>query len=138
MNYLEAWLQLPSNLHFSEWEALACMDKDTKPINFLKYGFFVGYEGLVPTPADHNHASAMHYPRDVAAYVLTELEEGAMLGPFEVASFFPWCKVNALLTRPKRDSHVRRVIMDLSWPHSPGISVHACIHLRTGTWVPVR
>ena len=49
-NYLGAWLQLPSNLHFREWEGLARTEEDTRLINFLKYGFTMGYEGLVPTP----------------------------------------------------------------------------------------
>ena len=80
------------------------------------------YEGPVPTPADNNHASAMHHPWDVAAYVLTDIEEGAMLG-FEVTPFVPWCQVNALLTCRKKDSQVRRVIMDLSWRHPQNISV---------------
>ena len=125
-NYLGDRLQLPSNMHFSKWEALACTEEDTTLINFLKYGFTIGYEGPMLTPTDHNHTSTMHPPRDVAAYVLGELEEGAMLGLFEVDLFVPWCQVNTLPTFPEKDSHVRRVIMDISWPHLPGVSVNAC------------
>ena len=66
-NYLGTWLQLPSNLHFSNWET--CAEEDTNLINFLKYGFPIEYEVSVPTPADHNHVSAMHHPRDVVTYV---------------------------------------------------------------------
>ena len=77
LNYRRAWLQLPSNLHFSELEALARTEEDTKLINFLKYGFPMGYDSPVPTLSDHNKASAMHHPM----YVLTEFEEGVMLGP---------------------------------------------------------
>ena len=68
----------------------------------------------------------MHHPWNVAAYVLTELEEGAMLDLFEVIHFVQWCQVNALLTSPKKDSIVRRVIMDLSWSHPMDISIIAC------------
>ena len=32
--------------------------------------------------------------------------------------------INALLTWPKKDSKLRRVIMDLSWPHTPVVSVN--------------
>ena len=30
------------------------------------------------------------------------------------------------MTRPMKDSHLRRVIMDLSWPHTPDVSVNGC------------
>ena len=57
-NYQGAQLQLPSNMHFPEWEALAHTPEDSTLISFLKYGFPVGYEGPVPTTTDYNHASA--------------------------------------------------------------------------------
>ena len=47
-NYHGARLQLPSNMNFPEWEALAHTAEDKTLINFLKYGFPVGYEGSVP------------------------------------------------------------------------------------------
>ena len=69
-NYIVARIQLPSNLCFPEWEALAHTPEDSILISFLKHGFPVGYEGPVPTPATHNHASAARHSRDVATYVL--------------------------------------------------------------------
>ena len=39
--------------------------------------------------------------------------------------FMRWYQVNMLLTKPKWDSHLCRVIMDLSCPHPPDISVNA-------------
>ena len=60
-------------MHFNESEVLAHIEEDTTLIDFLKYGFPVGYEGTVLTQANHNHASAMQHPRDVASYVLTEI-----------------------------------------------------------------
>ena len=49
-----------------------------------------------------------------------------MMGPFDMEPFVPWCQVNALLTCPKKDSYLRRVIMDRSWPHPPGVRINAC------------
>ena len=80
-----------------------------------EFGFPVGYEGPVPTPTFHNHPSAVHHSNDVVAYIMKELGEGAMLGPFDQPPFTPWTQTNPLLTRPKKDFHLRRVIMDLSW-----------------------
>ena len=64
-NYLAAQLQLPYNMHFPEWEALAHTPEDTTLISFLKYSLPVGYVGPVPTPAIYNHASALEHPRDL-------------------------------------------------------------------------
>ena len=46
------------------------------------------------------------------------------VGPFDHPPFTPWTQTNPLLTRPKKDSHLRRVVMDLSWPLPPGVSVN--------------
>ena len=100
LNYHGARMQLPFNIHFPAWEALAGVPEETTLI--LKYGFPVEYDGPVLTPDNHNHASVLQHSRDVATYVLTELEEGAMLGPFDMEPFIPWCQVNTLLTRQKR------------------------------------
>ena len=97
-------------------------------MKFLKFGFPDGYESLVPTPATDNHPSALNHTSDVVSYIAMEVKDGAMLGPFEQTPFTPLCQVNALLRRPKKDSHLWKVILDLSWPHPPAISVngYAC------------
>ena len=51
-------------------------------VEFLHFCFPVGYEGTVPTPASRNHSSAINHTRDVDTYVATEVNERAMLGPF--------------------------------------------------------
>ena len=58
-NYIGAGIQLPSNLRFPEWEALAHTLEDNNLISFLKHGFSMGYDCPVPTTATHNHASAV-------------------------------------------------------------------------------
>ena len=122
-NYIGARIQLRSNLRFPEWEALAHTLENNEVISFLKHGFPRGYEGPVPKPATHNNASAVQHPRDVTAYVLTKMDEGAMLGPFDMEQFIPWCQVNPLPTRPQQYSYICTVIMDLSWPPPPPASV---------------
>ena len=54
-----------------------------------------------------------------------DVAEGAPLGPFEHPPFSPWCQINALLSRPKKFSADRCIIMDLSWPYPPLHSVNA-------------
>ncbi len=123
-NFQQARIKLPSNLNLSLWRKLAVDHEDPQVADLLTYGFPVSYEGPTPDPASDNHASARNHLQHVRAYVHKEVEEGALLGPFEEPPFAPWCQVNALLTRPKKDSNDRRVIMDLSWPHSPLKSVN--------------
>ena len=48
-----------------------------------------------------------------------------MLGPFSALPFTPWFQISLMMTRPKKHSTAKRVIMDLSFP--PGCSVNACI-----------
>ena len=62
----------------------------------------------------------------MAAYNTKEIGKRAMLGPFDSPPYVPWTQTNPLLTKPKKDSHNRRVEMDLSWPLPPGISVNGC------------
>ena len=56
--------------------------------------------------------------------VMAIVREGAMLRPFDALPFTPWCHINAVLTNPKKDSQLRRVLMDLAWPHTPSVSVN--------------
>ena len=99
--------------------------EDAHLIEYLRYGFPVGNEGPVPTPTTSNHASALHHPCDLVVDVTMEFEEGRVLGPYVEQPFVPWCQMNALLRMPKKDSHLCRVIMDLSWLHPLDISVNA-------------
>ena len=75
----------------------------------------------------HSKSSYGHMPSMyLVVYITMEVREGTMLGPFDQPPFTPWCQVNVLLTRPKKTSNTWCVIMDLSWPHPPGISRNRC------------
>ena len=87
-----------------------------------------GFEGPIPTPSFGNHSSAINHHQDVKAYITTELAKGAMLGPFPLPAFIPWCQTNPLLMRSKRNSTDRLVIMDLSWPLLPLTSTNSGTH----------
>ena len=124
-NFRGAHLPLPSNFDVHQWSAIAHTQADLEVLQYLKYGFPVGFEGPIPTPSFSNHSSAVNYPRDIKAYIATELSEGPRLGSFPQPPFTPWCQTNPLLTRPKRNSPDRWVIMDLSWPLPLLISINS-------------
>lgn len=64
-NFLGAKCPLPSNFNFDEWNQLLNTDADHETIAFLQYSFPASYEGPIPTPFGHNHASATPHPSDI-------------------------------------------------------------------------
>ena len=94
-------------------------------IEILVFSFPIGYTAPHhPAPYQGNHPSATQHPQDVAAYITKELQHSAILGPF-TSHPFDWPHSNPIMTRPKKDSSARRVIVDLSMPH--GCSVNSGI-----------
>ena len=79
-NFRGTRLPVPTNLNLGEWAAICTTEEDALTLQYLTFGFPVGYEGPVPTPTFHNHPSAVHHSSDVAACIMKELVEGAMLG----------------------------------------------------------
>ena len=58
----------------------------------------------MPSPADSNHPSALHFPSHVDIYIETELATGALCGPFNASPFTPQFQINPVMTTPKRNS----------------------------------
>ena len=81
----------------------------------LKIWVPTGYIGPIPTPFSGKHPSVNNHMRDLAAYTTKELKQGSMLSPFTAPTFPLWCQTNPLLTKPKKNSRDKRVIIDLSW-----------------------
>ena len=64
-----------------------------------------------------NHKLIMMHPEAVNNYIVKELQEGAMIGPFLTSPFPQHCMgISPMSTREKKDSTKRRIIVDLSWP----------------------
>ena len=125
-NYLKARIPIKSGLNIEVWRRLLRGYHDKKVVDFLEFGWPVDFTALLPpTTATENHREDPAFGRSVETYVETELEHGALLGPFQMPPFTPWSQTSPMMTRPKKDSTNRRVIVDLSWP-KPG-SVNAGI-----------
>ena len=122
-NYLADHIQHPSNLVFEELECIVNTTEDSRIVQLLRYRFSFGYMGPVPIPSSEIHPLAKWHLRDLAVYIVKESDHGTMLGLSLPTPFQPWCLLNPFLTRPKKDTTDRRVIMDLSWSHPPGVSV---------------
>ena len=125
-NYLKAKIPLPSGLVISEWESLLINYHDNELVAFLNYGWPVDYTyNRIPTPTLHNHKEKQDYALHIKKYITTELHHNALLGPFYNFPFKPWCQFSPIMTRKKKHSCERRIIVDLS--HPKGKSVNAGI-----------
>ena len=89
--------------------------------DFLEFGWPIGYTSeLYPVSHMRNHPSAVAYPQHVQHYIETEIQYRALLGPFSCLPFETF-HVSPLMTRPKKNSSKRRVIMDFL--HFPVINL---------------
>ena len=121
-NFAQARCTVPSALNIGEWRRRLAGYRDTHLADYLQYGWPVNFDRLSPLwPTYKNHPSATQHEADVDHYIHTELGHRALLGPFRgpPTSFF---HLSPLMTRPKKDSVYRRVIMDLSWPDGAAVN----------------
>jgi hypothetical protein len=95
-------------------------------LEYLEYGFPINCEASEPPLTElTNHTSAIKFPKHVERHIQVEIEQQALVGPFEKQPFVQWCHSSPLMTREKKGSDARRIITDMSWPI--GHSVNAFI-----------
>lgn len=122
-NFLGAQIQVPSALILDQWDEalLAYHDKDI--CCFLRFGWPLGYiADTHPVSVTDNHSSATMHEKHIQTFIETELEHKALLGPFVSEPFEPWTRCSPMMTRPKKDSELRRVIVDLSYPKGSDVN----------------
>ena len=125
-NHLSAKIPIPSGLNIPAWRSMLVGYHDKKVVDYLEFGWPADYTASTPpTTSDANHTEDPDHLQSINNYVSTELRHGALLGPFNQPPFTPWSQTSPMMTRPKKNSVNRRVIVDLSWP-KPG-SVNAGI-----------
>ena len=122
-NCIRVKAQLDSELNVTAWEQLLTQEyPDAELLEFVKYGFPMGYMGPPSQTQDiNNHASAVQFPSQVELYIEKEIECGAMVGPMDDMPFKEWAHISPLMSRPKTEDK-RRIILDLSYPHERSIN----------------
>ena len=121
-NHKGARIPLPSGLHIESWRTMLRGYNDFGIVQYLEYGWPIGIDREAALLSEFkNHASARAFPADIEHYIVTELSHKALLGPF-AGPPANTCHFSPLMTRPKKGSLFRRVIIDLSWPR--GLSVN--------------
>jgi hypothetical protein len=90
---------------------------DHEIVEFLEFGWPIGYvKPDLPLTTVKNHRSALYFSEHTADYIQKELSYNALVGPFERNPFSVPLSTAPLSSVPKKDSTVRRTIMDLSFP----------------------
>ena len=113
---------VPSGLNIQAWEPYLADYSDSALVDYLQYGCPINFQsGAVLRSTLTNHASALQHPKDVQHYIRTELAHGALIGLFTEPPIRP-THISPLMTRPKKNSEFRRVIMDLSWPAGESVN----------------
>ena len=122
-NRLGPRLTIPSGLNLDRWDELLTDYHDAQLCEYLRYGWPVGYTAPhPPSTVTTNHTSATAHPDAVRAFIEKELRLGGIIGPFKEPPFTPWMHIAPLMTRPKKATDERRVILDLSYPLGEGVN----------------
>ena len=117
-----ARIPVDNQLNVEEWKRLLENYWDQQLLQFLEFGFPVGFNRNCPLyHSIENHKSAVDHPKDVETYLQEEIAHKAIQGPFKQ---FPIdnIHVSPFMTRNKPNSETRRVIVDLSWPHGTSVN----------------
>ena len=121
-NYKHARIPIPSKLNIPAWRKELTGYFDSALLDFLEFGFPMSFNGQELVSTHDNHSSATQHPEHIRKYLKKESNLGAMLGPLARDDIPLDSHTSPMMTRPKKNSHDRRVILDLSWP--PGGSVN--------------
>ena len=96
---------------------------DDQLVDILNYGWPVDYTyNRTPTPTLNNLREPVDYSVHIDKYINTEHKHNALLGPFTNKHFEPWCQFSPIMTRKKKHSCDRRIIVDLSFPKRKSVN----------------
>ena len=111
-NAFGAHLPVITQLNIPAWEFFLQNYHDVHIVEFLRFGWPVGYTSeILPTSS-----SAVAFSDHVEHYIQTELSYHAIAGPFSTKPLHQPLVCSPLQTVPKRGSIQHSVVMDLSFP----------------------
>lgn len=118
-NALGAKITLPTSLNLEAWsELLTDSLEDRELFSYIQCGFPLGYMGPASASVGiPNHSSAKEFPKEVGNFIEKEIALGGVVGPMPAPPFKQWTHVSPLMSREKRDSSERRVIIDMTFPN---------------------
>lgn len=122
-NFARAKVYVPSGLVVQNWVSLLADYHDNELCHFLYFGWPLGYlSDVIPVSVSDNHPSALAYPDHIDDFISTEMQHGALEGPMFQPPFTPWMRISPLMTRPKKGTEIRRIIVDLTYPEGSAVN----------------
>ena len=122
-NYVKQYHVVQSNFNIAEWEAHSYIFKEDDPslLDHIKFGFPVPYSHPSPPSVPfRNHTSALKNPGIVDEYVIKNVENGSLYGPFQSNPLDINVTVSPLQVSFSA-SGKPRVVVDCSWG-SPSVN----------------
>ena len=121
-NFQSARVRVPSGLNIEAWRSYLEDYEDKQIVDFLEFGWPVSFNRSCPLVSTcEPHSSGREYPESIQFYIDTELGHKALLGPFEGKPVEPF-HCSPLMSRHKKDSEHRRIVLDLSWPENYSVN----------------
>ena len=104
-----------SLLNHQVWEKYASLTSMPQYwLKALKFGFQLGVVGPTePAPFVRNGSSALEYPEHVRKYISEQKSNNSLAGPLN-HQFITGLILNPIITREKKNSTARRIIIDMS------------------------
>ena len=137
-NFMHCRLPLPTATNIPTWRAWLEDYHDNIICDYMEFGWPIGYMADdLPQTVSQNHTSSLAYPHHVDHFLAVELQHSALLGPFpNTHPPFTFVATSPLMSRPKKNSEHRRIIMDFSFPI--GSSVNSGIPKDTYLGTPYK
>jgi len=133
-NCIQSRIVVPTKFNLPLWKHLLSNYWDHQIVGFLHCGFPLDIKqgANIKSGPIENHASATQYSSHVDKYIQTEKSHGSIVGPYTAPPLLE-LHSSPMMTRPKPGSENRRVIVDLSWPHSASVNDAVQIDSYMGT-----
>lgn len=125
LNFEGCKIPVPTKFNVSVMREALHDFADKQVVDMIEFGFPMGFTGEIGNGSQgiiKNHRGATLNADELRMYVKTELQCGAILGPYVNNPFNKPIIIPHSNTRDKRDSNERRVIMDLSYPHGNSVN----------------
>ena len=83
-NYLSCRIPIQGQLHSDKWQHYLKNYWDKQLIDLVTYGFPLDFDrNVILQSVPQNHKSALDFPQAIDRYIQTEIQHGALLGPFD-------------------------------------------------------
>ena len=136
-NVYNARIPVESKWNLQLMNQLAESTSDREVVQMLTFGWPFNHDNRRTTITLENHRTAINFPEHMQKYLVKELKNDRLCGPFITPPWSGTVAVSPMSTRPKRGSNKRRIIVDLSWPQD-GAAVNDGISKDTYLGQPMK